>query len=260
MNTNNVNAGEMMEMFWRTGYPELRQQEDIKTKATEKLEQLLYHRSENPIVYGDLGYAVSFKPKHTYNTDWESLNRFLMEVGIYPLVADLKQDTPDKFPEICKMFELPKKDILSFSVNKVGKQLLSHSIALPSNEYELLKIIKQSDSIIVPLSEMYRNLKVKMQNCPTLLEERKISHKYGSVYLKKDKVRYDIETMLNVIGTDFFIKHGKPNSKKLYAFIKRGIIKNEQIEQFRTITNSKVRLEVNRIDNKTRVTSKQMVI
>ncbi|WP_026701624.1 hypothetical protein [Salibacterium aidingense] len=240
---------ESMKFFMETGmYGKMKNAEAKKKQYQEalrkKAEQLDGLRYEFP----DQQMVMKFVAKSVYHWDYYALNDYLRDIGILPLVVDIdtkavKQQDSDLL-NFLSHFEEPQTYSLSASFNKKGKELWQLEEApLPESSMEwYVEQIKAYNIEWTNLQEHYETIKQQAEDVLYQGSDMKLYHDYGSFYLRKKPVSYDIDSILEFegMGMNFLIQYGKPNPKKLESFFLDGVLKQSDLCPFRKEIDRKV--------------------
>jgi DNA-binding Lrp family transcriptional regulator len=242
-------AADLMEKFIEEGlYGQMKAAEDRKKNLKSWLRMKLEHSEQKRHEFKEFNRVAKFVSKNIYEWDYEGLNDCLDSYGLLPLVASLDNTKIKNEPDVLERvapFVLPTTYYIKPTLNKVGREFIARAQAeLSPSEGEsierVLADLVQTERRLAHIQMAYEQEKAKMLRCPKLNENRKLSHKYGSISLVANAPKYDMQKLYLAEGADFLIKYTKPDMEKLNSFIERKLFPKEELEKFRTIVDIKL--------------------
>ncbi|QOY37666.1 hypothetical protein AWH56_008830 [Anaerobacillus isosaccharinicus] len=232
-----LNAGQLMEIFFQNGhYADMKAAEKKADSYKKHIRRIMDSGTRKRLELPHQNIVLKYMKKSVSTIDQIGLNEYLVDVGIFPLVAEIDAKKA-KGNELLDLYQLPREHTLGIAVNGNGKV----DIDVPNVEGLKLKPLVDRyvhfNKINKEVSESYEKLKKQMISCPQLAEVKKMKHKYGSVYLKELPPKYDNQAIVDDLGLDFLINMGKPNGELLDKFILQGTITKGDIDQFKTVVD-----------------------
>lgn len=235
------NAGEMMEQLVRSKFYRRKEQEKAYLKAVKStLQKRLMDREDKRFMYKKYDMVAKFVNKNIYEVDHQSLNEYLLDLGLLPC---LKMDY-QKLKALDKLegFEpyIMQQDYkFHIAFNKAGKQMnafpkdydLKDTFAALGNEYH------KTAPIVKSYNEQYEMQKRRMSECKVLKKEKKISHEFGSVSLVKKEPIYDLALIYKELSPEYIIEFGKSDGTMIQKYIASGHIHPKDLDPFRKIVD-----------------------
>ncbi|PGT83244.1 hypothetical protein [Bacillus sp. AFS040349] len=253
------NAASIMEGLMKDGtYPSLNNIKSRLKTIQKTMEKELSGSESKRHEFSRYNVVAKFVPKKINSIDYEGLNEFLYNVGLLlPVVKiDHKQVKKDQeVLDILECYQLEPTYYVKPNFNKKGKELnqadpfeiegwsLDHLAGTYSNLNSQLEHYKFD----------YEKAKLAMLECKELLQDKKLSHEFGSVSLIANDPLYNVPAINEELGEDFLIKYGKPDTDKLDYFITKGTISKRDIEQFKTVTDIRLDFIVMELDKERRM-------
>lgn len=247
------NIKKKIEIFVESGlYKDLKRKEATRNELKEKVQRVAEQFDERRHVFEHLGTVCKFITKSIYQWDQIALNEYLNDIGILPMVVEV--DTRKaKDIEIMKLYENEPEYSLGVSWNKKGKELNKtdeEEMIIPDDqdmEWYLRRYnhVKEQEEYLV---QQYDDIKKEAEMLLKEQQVKKLVHEYGSFYLRKKPVTYDIESIISDFGLDFFIEYGKVNRNKLGKFILDGVLKESDLDPFRKEIDRRVDFVIMKIE------------
>lgn len=233
------NLQKKIEIFVESSlYKEMKKKEEMKNAFKKQIRRVAEQHDARRHVFEELGTVVKFVTKPIYEWDTPALNEYLSDIGILPMVVEV-DNKKVKGIDILKAYENePEYSSFGVSWNKKGKEwnrFSKEDIIIPNDqemEWYLRRFnhVKKQEDVLL---EQYEALKEETMQLLKHESEKKLSHEYGSFYLRKKATTYDVESLMKDFGIDFFIEYGKINRKKLDDFILDGKLKESDLHPFR---------------------------
>jgi len=200
------------------------------------------------------GLVMKWVVKPTYMTDTTGLNDYLNDLGLLPLVANIKPEDEDIEEEIKDML-LPETYYIRPTLNKNGKEYItSEGILLGSQSVEeLIPFYLKTKSELDKLNEDYSNMVSKMGSCKVLNSKKKVQTTYGSIAKVANKRTYDVAKIYNEFGDHWMIENSKPNSVKLQELIENGQLSQKDINQFRQVIDKRLEFHVLTLESEQKI-------
>ncbi|WP_240377211.1 hypothetical protein [Bacillus piscicola] len=242
-------VGKLMEKFIETGrYSDYKNFEKKKDNYQKKIRSIAEEYETRRHVFEHYGTVAKFMTKPIYEWDYPSLNEYLNDIGLLPMVADINiksiKENNAEILEIIEAFENPAEYTLGASFNKKGKELAQiQEVYLPNEGFDwYMRHFIHARSHFEAIQDEYKAIKGKAMNVLVYETKKKVEHEYGSLYLRKKPKTYDIAAILelDMFGEDFLIKYGKPNRKKLERFFLDGVLKESDLHPFRQEVDRRV--------------------
>lgn len=237
-----VHAGILMEQFFENGsYKEMKVTEMRRNEFRNALRQKLYDLDGNRHVFEDRGYVAKYIRKGKYKVDQIGMNEYLYNIGILPMVAVIDHKKVNDIKQL-RSFLLPSEKDIGVSTNKLGRySIVKLDIDEKMDANLMLDRFIYYDQKNNECKENYKKIKEAIKKCPILKQKEKITHKYGSVFLKEKRYKnYDIIGIINEFGPEFLIENAYVNEEKLNEFIQKGIIKRADLDQFKELVDYRI--------------------
>lgn len=247
MENQKVNAGQLMEFFFETGaYKAMKAAEKRSDDFKKSIRSILDKGEDKRVEFKNQGVVAKYIRKPIYgDVDYVSLNKLLLDLGILEylhsknhllsehMTIDAKKA---KGNPVLDLFVLPKEKSIGISTNKNGRYQFEDTVIEGLDIDAQMERYVYFKNILDEQLASYEEIKKKILQCPILQKEGKIQHKYGSVYLKDNpRKKYDVLGIVEHFGMEMLIQFGKPSSDLLDDLIKKGMIKKEEIEQFKPV-------------------------
>ncbi len=255
-------AAQLVEQFIEDGtYFEKNYVETQLKKDKQTLQTILQASDIKRHEYQKMNMVAKFIPKKIYGWDEKGMIEYLMdylvpEVYLDCLAIDQKQlaSSIKDWDEISKPFKQKPAYYIKLNFNKTGKQLIKVNTKKPNkNEWELLDDIKQLLLKQRPLENHFNVLKGQLLQSKQLYVKRNLPHKYGSISLLENKSTYDLHHLLDVFGETFFLEYGHVHKQQLMELVKKGFIKKQVLESFRTLKDIRLDFVVTTLDAEQRM-------
>jgi hypothetical protein len=254
------NAAELMEKYIETGaYKNLKELTAEKDTLKKSIYQnLIDHEAKRH----EIGYnlVAKFIPKKVYQYNYHGLNEYLYDRGLLQKVARLTSANLKQDPSLLKFWEpysLTSDFFIKPTLNKKGRDFVkigeSKELQLTLNEAAEKKR-QNMDHLKVAQSE-YDLLKNQMKKCQRLQQEKKLSHKYGSVSLLQKPVIYDCKNIRNDRALQYLIDLSIPDMDRLMHYISRGFGSLNEINSFRKLVDIQLNLVILDLDDEAKILS-----
>lgn len=262
-------AAEMMEKFIEDGtYPELKQTKEKIKKLTSSMRERLESSETKRHEFSKFNLVGRFTAKKIYETDYIGLNEYLYDLGLLLHVVEIdnkKLQSNVLYFDMIQDFKLEDTYYIKPNFNKIGRELNKLPDTFEITDQWKLTDIARDLAILKPrvkvLTNEYEMLMRKMLKLPEFeklktipKQSRKpVQHKYGSLSLQMNPVKYDISAIYDYIGEWILIEYGKPNTKLLERFILNGTISKKEIDQFRTIVDVELDFSVMSLEDEQKI-------
>ncbi|MDE3840974.1 hypothetical protein C0966_17045 (plasmid) [Bacillus methanolicus] len=262
-------AAEMMEKFIEDGtYPELKQTKEKIKKLTSSMRERLESSETKRHEFSEFNLVGRFTAKKIYETDYIGLNEYLYDLGLLLHVVEIdnkKLQSNVLYFDMIQDFKLEDTYYVKPNFNKIGRELnkLPNTFEI-TDQWNLtdmardLAILKPRVKILTNEYEMLMRKMLKLPEFEKLKtipkQSRKpVQHKYGSLSLQTNPVKYDISAIYDYIGEWILIEYGKPNAKLLERFILNGTISKKEIDQFKTIVDIELDFSVMSLEDEQKI-------
>lgn len=191
-------------------------------------------------IWEEFGVVGKFKLVNRYKYDHQSLNEYLFDLGILPLVASIKQALLTE-KEIKKLKEVRNQGLeqdisLKFFPRNVGIPTVIDDFALHNQMTisEKVKYWKKNNQSKNTLVERKRKILDDLIGWLGKQGVKDIKFKYGSLVLK-EKVNYSPLEVFELMGKEVVIRSSIPELDKVEEFAARGFLNKSELKEYRQI-------------------------
>lgn len=247
-------------------YKEMKQLDKKSKLLTSCIKERLESSEIKRHVFQDSNLVGRFTAKKIYSIDYIGLNEYLYNIGLLTQVAEIDNKTIKKnelYFDMIQDFKLDDTFFIKTNFNKVGKDYIKFVSDAQFDSLSISELAKDL-SIIKPkireLNKDYELLKGRLLTLPeieilkqTSSNRKPISHKYGSISVVANQPKYDIASIYNYLGEGILIDYGRPSSRLLENFVINGLITEEDINQFKKITDIRLDFSIMTLDDENKI-------
>lgn len=256
-----LNAGDIMEsLLTNRFYQRMKMAETHTTSIKSEIRKNLESSEQKRHEYKEHNLVAKFVSKKVFDTDYLGLNEFLDDRGLLVPVVKFNHKEIKKDPLLLDVFapyQISGNYKLHIAFNKEGKKIKE----FPTKEFDglamndLFHSFSTWDSEHKRLVSEYESVKLEMLACPLFEQEKKISHKYGSLSKVALDPSYNIEQIYQELGSDFLIRYGKPEAEKLTELVYKGYLSQKDIDQFKQLKDIRLDFMIMSLDTEERMLS-----
>ena len=233
-----LTAAELFTPFFLETYIPMKHTKDRVDLIKNEMKERLREDDRKRIEYDKLGLIAKWRVVPKYETDYIGINELLYDHGLLQLISMPTKGLEEEVKEQIEPFKLPTEYYVVPTVTtkkakakmaEAYEELLVEDMASDN----LLGLFSRYHNVNKMYEDQYEAIKKQLITDPILLEKKKVTFEYGSIGLREKNVGYDIDTLIDFLGVDFLIQHGKPDMQALDYFIDIGVVDRKEVESFR---------------------------
>lgn len=249
------------EVYVKEGhYREMKQREHFLKQAKQFLRTEFDQLPGKRFVFNEINMVVKYVTKEKRKTNHMGLITDLFdyvkpEMALPLISLDSKKMANENKTELAASFLLPQTYYVRPTLNKMGKSYTQKVDTLFGGQSieELLKEIQLESKKLEANQVEYERLKEQLEQMPNLIKDKKVKTSIGSIsYLPHDS-KWEMETLLDVLGENFVCTYGKVNIALLDEWILTGAVPKSIFTKNRTVIDLQTDFIVMPIDTESRV-------
>ncbi|OCT11424.1 hypothetical protein A8709_07070 [Paenibacillus pectinilyticus] len=225
------------------------------TKILDNIKDLIRHdlnsRGIRHETWDEFGVVGKFKMVNRYKYDYQSLNEYLFDLGILPLVASIKQAILTETEiKTLKDSNSNKQDFsLQFFTKNIGNPIIIKGNAL-NNEMTLSEQVylwKENSQLKNVLNKRWDKILDELTDWLKKQGVKDIKFKYGSLALKEKVYSSPLE-VFNLLGKEVIIRSSIPELDRVEEFAARGFLNISELKEYRQIIGVKEQFILMEVD------------
>ncbi|MEK5149111.1 hypothetical protein MKX53_19190 [Psychrobacillus sp. FSL K6-4615] len=241
-------------------YREMKQREHFLEEAKLFLRKEFDQLPGKRYVFDEINMVVKYVTKEKRITDHSAIIMDLFDyvkpdMAISLISLDVKKMNNENKAELAAPFLLPPTYYVRPTLNKKGKSYTQKVDTLFGGQsYEdLLQEIQREHKKLETNQREYESLKVQLEQIPKLIKDKKIKTSIGSVSYLPHAPKWEMETLLDVLGENFVCTYGKVNMELLDEWVLTGAIPKSIVTKNRQVVDLQTDFIVMSLDTESRV-------
>jgi 3-polyprenyl-4-hydroxybenzoate decarboxylase and related decarboxylases len=210
--------------------------DEIKRRLDEETKRLEYK---------ELDVVVKFVAVKKYDFDILNLQELLYNHG---LLIDCSQVITKAQDVLSKIKEFELEQTYHVRINLKHKVEINQDFS-KLNDLELITLWKEDNSKYKELDRKIKQTKDVIMKELISKNVTKVVFNYGTINLCKNKTSYDMKSILDNFGFEFFNNYCGIKNEKLDEYISLGFLNKKEVEKFKKLSDITLRFVVMKISD-----------